>query len=222
MIFLDINKTNGMMKDIEIVNTNNDRVSKIPEDKFVIFANMLVNKSIVPKKNMNILLLFLPNTFLKHSDDKLRNIDSFINIAQVHSPRNKASRFSNLLIFATLVDVYIGNSLICESSPSTPVTKNIIDEVRIKTETFQKMIPCFKFPFDIGISIVIAGIHDIREIMNKIPLLNESYPSRKNGLKLVISITLDREIPISMSKNTVKNNIIEPERDIASIPFDAA
>ncbi len=219
---MDINKISGITNDVKIVNINKDRVSKIPEDRFVIFANILVNKSVAPRKKINILLLFLPNTFLKHSDDRFRNIDIFVNIAQVHSPRNKASRFSNLLIFATLVDVYIGNSLICESSPSTPVTKNIIDEIRNKTETFQKIIPCFKFPFDIGINIAIAGIHDILESINKMPLLNESYPSKKNGLKLVKSITLNKEIPISMSKNTVKNNIIDPERDIASIPFDAA
>ena len=84
---------------------NKNLTSKIPDDKFVIFANIFVNIKNIPNKNITILLLFLPNTFLKHSDDKFINIESFMNIPDVHKPRNKASKFSNLLTFATLVDV---------------------------------------------------------------------------------------------------------------------
>ncbi len=86
MIFLDISKISGITNDVKIVNINKDRVSKIPEDRFVIFANILVNKSVAPRKKINILLLFLPNTFLKHSDDRFRNISCcFFSLVMISS-----------------------------------------------------------------------------------------------------------------------------------------
>ena len=118
----------------------------------------------------------MPKDFRRHSEDKFKNKDNFRNIPAVQRPKYKESKFSNLLIFAALVAVYIGKSFMSESSPKTPVTKNIMLDIKKKTKKFQIIMPFLIFPKHIGNNIPIAGIHDILESIKKAPSLSASYP----------------------------------------------
>ena len=156
---------------------NKNLVSKIPDIMFEIFVNIFVIINIIPSKNIIILLLCLPKDFLRHSEDRFKNKDNFKNIPAVQSPKYNESKFSNLLIFAALVAVYIGKSFTSESSPKTPVTKNIILDIKKRTKKFQVIMPFFIFPKHIGSSIPIAGMHDILESIKNAPSVKELYPS---------------------------------------------
>jgi len=77
----------GITNAVRIVKKNINLTLNIPLNELEIFENVFVKNNIIPSRNIIILLLLFPNDFLKHSDDKFKNIDNFINIPDVHKPR---------------------------------------------------------------------------------------------------------------------------------------
>lgn len=76
----------GITNDVEIVNIKNIFVLNIPLKIFDNLENMFISINIIPRRNIVVLLFFLPNDFFKHSDEKFKNIEIFRNTAAVHKP----------------------------------------------------------------------------------------------------------------------------------------